>query len=87
MDAEKTTPYEFYQFWINTDDRDVIKFLKYFTFLSLDEIAEIEKEFTAAPETRVAQKALAKENDDFSTWKRSLRASSAHFTSFIQRQY
>lgn len=61
LDAEKTTPYEFYQFWINTDDRDVIKFLKYFTFLSLDEIAEIEKEFTAAPETRVAQKALAKE--------------------------
>ena len=61
LDAEKTTPYEFYQFWINTDDRDVIKFLKYFTFLSLDEIAEIEKEFTAAPETRVAQKTLAKE--------------------------
>lgn len=61
LDAEKTTPYEFYQFWINTDDRDVIKFLKYFTFLSLDEIAEIEKEFTASPETRVAQKALAKE--------------------------
>ena len=61
LDAEKTTPYEFYQFWINTDDRDVIKFLKYFTFLSLDEIAEIEKEFMAAPETRVAQKALAKE--------------------------
>ena len=61
LDPEKTTPYEFYQFWINTDDRDVIKFLKYFTFLSLDEIAEIEKEFTAAPETRVAQKALAKE--------------------------
>lgn len=61
LDAEKTTPYEFYQFWINTDDRDVIKFLKYFTFLSLDEIAEIERAFTIAPETRVAQKALAKE--------------------------
>ena len=61
LDPKKTSPYEFYQFWINTDDRDVIKFLKHFTFLSLDEIAEIEKEFTAAPETRVAQKALAKE--------------------------
>lgn len=61
LDAEKTTPYEFYQFWINTDDRDVIKFLKYFTFLSLEEIAAIEQEFLAAPETRVAQKALAKE--------------------------
>lgn len=61
LDPEKTTPYEFYQFWINTDDRDVIKFLKYFTFLSLDEIAAIEEEFKQAPETRAAQKALAKE--------------------------
>lgn len=61
LDADKTTPYEFYQFWINTDDRDAVKFLKYFTFLSLEEIAAIEKEFLAAPETRVAQKALAKE--------------------------
>ncbi|MDT2756497.1 tyrosine--tRNA ligase [Enterococcus asini] len=61
LDPEKTTPYEFYQFWINTDDRDAVKFLKYFTFLSLEEIAEIEKEFTAAPEGRQAQKALAKE--------------------------
>lgn len=61
LDPEKTTPYEFYQFWINTDDRDVIKFLKYFTFLSLTEITAIEQEFTAAPESRVAQKALAKE--------------------------
>lgn len=61
LNAEKTTPYEFYQFWINTDDRDVIKFLKYFTFLPLAEIAEIEKAFLAAPESRVAQKALAKE--------------------------
>lgn len=61
LDPEKTSPYEFYQFWINTDDRDAVKFLKYFTFLSLDEIAAIEKEFTAAPEQRAAQKALAKE--------------------------
>ncbi len=43
LDADKTTPYEFYQFWINTDDRDAVKFLKYFTFLSLEEIAAIEK--------------------------------------------
>ena len=61
LDAEKTSPYEFYQFWINTDDRDAIKFLKYFTFLSLEEIAKIEQEFNEAPEKRVAQKALAKE--------------------------
>lgn len=61
LDPEKTSPYEFYQFWINTDDRDVIKFLKYFTFLSLDEIAAIEAAFAQAPEQRLAQKALAKE--------------------------
>ncbi|MBP2099215.1 tyrosine--tRNA ligase [Enterococcus rivorum] len=61
LDSEKTSPYEFYQFWINTDDRDAVKFLKYFTFLSLEEISAIEKEFIAAPEQRAAQKALAKE--------------------------
>lgn len=61
LDPEKTSPYEFYQFWINTDDRDAIKFLKYFTFLSLEEIAELEAAFSAAPEQRAAQKALAKE--------------------------
>ncbi|HLQ40522.1 MAG TPA: tyrosine--tRNA ligase [Tetragenococcus sp.] len=61
LDADKTSPYEFYQFWLNTDDRDAVKFLKYFTFLSLEEIAEIEKEFSAAPEKRGAQKALAKD--------------------------
>lgn len=61
LDAEKTSPYEFYQFWINTDDRDAVKFLKYFTFLSLDEIKAIEVEFTASPEQRTAQKVLAKE--------------------------
>ncbi|GAA2908354.1 tyrosine--tRNA ligase [Enterococcus pseudoavium] len=61
LDPKKTSPYEFYQFWINTDDRDAVKFLKYFTFLSLEEIAAIEKAFTAAPEQRAAQKALAKE--------------------------
>jgi len=61
LDANKTSPYEFYQFWLNTDDRDVVQFLKYFTFFSLDEIAKIEEEFNQAPETRVAQKALAKD--------------------------
>ncbi|MET3196457.1 tyrosyl-tRNA synthetase [Bacillus sp. OAE603] len=61
LDPEKTTPYEFYQFWINTDDRDVVKYLKYFTFLSQEEILELEKQFNEAPEQRVAQKALAAE--------------------------
>lgn len=61
LDPEKTSPYEFYQFWINTDDRDAVKFLKYFTFLPLEEIDAIEKEFNQAPEKRLAQRTLAKE--------------------------
>src|SRR5690625_6856312 len=43
LDPKKTTPYEFYQFWYNTDDRDVIKFLEYFTFLEHEEIDELRK--------------------------------------------
>ncbi|AIW82906.1 tyrosine--tRNA ligase [Bacillus mycoides] len=61
LDPEKTTPYEFYQFWINTDDRDVVKYLKYFTFLSHEEILELEKQVTEAPEKRAAQKSLGSE--------------------------
>ena len=61
LDAEKTSPYEFYQFWINADDRDVIRFIKYFTFLSDEEIAELEKEVETQPEKRTAQRRLAEE--------------------------
>lgn len=43
LDAEKTSPYEFYQYWINTHDKDVIRFLKYFTFLELGEIEKLEQ--------------------------------------------
>ncbi|SHF79667.1 tyrosine--tRNA ligase [Ornithinibacillus halophilus] len=61
LDPEKTSPYEFYQFWINTDDRDVMKFLRYFTFLTEEELTEIQKEVDDRPENRVAQKRLAEE--------------------------
>ena len=61
LDAEKTTAYEFYQFWINTDDRDVVKFLRYFSFLSKEEITELAEEVENRPENRVAQKRLAEE--------------------------
>ena len=61
LDPEKTTPYEFYQFWYNTDDRDVIKFIKYFTFLDFAEIEKLEKEVTERPGDRAAQKRLAEE--------------------------
>lgn len=61
LDPKKTSPYEFYQFWLNTDDRDVIKFLKFFTFLDQEEISELAKEVETAPEKRIAQKRLADE--------------------------
>ena len=59
LDAKKTTPYQFYQFWINTDDRDVIQYLKYFTFLSKEEIENLEKKVQKNPEERESQKVLA----------------------------
>jgi tyrosyl-tRNA synthetase len=61
LDPEKTTPYEFYQFWINTSDADVVKYLKFFTFLSKEEIEVLEKSVQEEPHLRRAQKALAEE--------------------------
>jgi tyrosyl-tRNA synthetase len=61
LDRNKTTAYQFYQFWFNTDDADVIRFLKYFTFLSRQEIRELEAEVATNPEKRVAQRTLARE--------------------------
>ncbi|AUJ25337.1 tyrosine--tRNA ligase [Virgibacillus dokdonensis] len=65
LDAEKTTPYEFYQFWINADDKDVIKYLKFFTFLTKEEIDELENKVKTEPHKREAQKVLAKEMTKF----------------------
>jgi tyrosyl-tRNA synthetase len=65
LDAEKTTPYEFYQFWLNQDDRDVVKFLKYFTFLSHEEIERLAETVKTAPEKREAQRRLAEEVTSF----------------------
>lgn len=61
LDPTKTTPYAFYQFWLNTPDADVIKELKQFTFLEKEEVEALEKSFNEAPHLREAQKALAKE--------------------------
>jgi tyrosyl-tRNA synthetase len=61
LDAKKTTPYEFYQFWINAADADVVKYLKYFTFLSHEEIEALERSVEEEPHLRKAQKALAEE--------------------------
>ncbi|MCD1287766.1 MULTISPECIES: tyrosine--tRNA ligase [unclassified Brevibacterium] len=61
LDSSMTSPYAFSQFWLNADDRDVVKYLKVFSLRSLEEIDAIEAEFTAAPHTRIAQKALAED--------------------------
>lgn len=61
LDAKKTSPYEMYQFFINTADADAVKFLKYFTFLSATTIEEIATKFETAPHERLAQKTLAYE--------------------------
>src|SRR5690348_6161897 len=60
LDPQKTSVYRFYQFWIRTDDRDVIKMIKYFTFLKREEIENLERQHNEKPEGRVAHKALAK---------------------------
>ena len=64
LDAEMTTPYAFYQFWLNTDDRDVVDLLKYYTFRPREEIAELEQLTLEKPFLRTAQRALA---DDVTT--------------------
>lgn len=61
LDPELTSPYRFYQFWLNTDDRDVVTYLKFFTWLSREEVAELEKEVHAEPEKRKAQRELARQ--------------------------
>ncbi|EJS67804.1 tyrosine--tRNA ligase [Bacillus cereus] len=65
LDSEKTTPFEFYQFWVNTDDRDVIKYLKFFTFLTKDRIDELAVKVQTEPHKREAQKVLAEEMTKF----------------------
>jgi tyrosyl-tRNA synthetase len=61
LSAEKTSPYQFYQYWINLDDADVDKCLRFFTDLSQDEIAQVVAEHTKDPGRRVAQQRLAGE--------------------------
>ena len=60
LDAERTSPFHFYQFWLNTDDRDVVRYLKFFTFLERKEIDVLAGAVDAEPEKREAQRALAR---------------------------
>src|SRR5437667_11321394 len=59
LDPKLTSPYRFYQFWLNTDDRDVIDYLKFFTWLSKSEIDELAESVRTEPEKRQAQRELA----------------------------
>ena len=89
LDPKKTSPYEFYQYWINVTDSDVIKRLKQFTFLSKEEIEEIEKDFNLHPENRLAQKELAKNITitihGQEAYEQALRISEALFSGSIEK--
>ncbi|TDU03518.1 tyrosyl-tRNA synthetase [Streptomyces sp. 846.5] len=61
LDAEMTSPYAFYQFWLNADDRDVANFLRIFSFRSREEIEELERQTVEKPAARTAQRALAED--------------------------
>lgn len=61
LDPARTSPYRFYQFWLNTDDQDAVRYLSRFTLLSQGEVAELESELKEHPHQRAAQKALAEE--------------------------
>lgn len=65
LNPEKTSPYQFYQFWLNTSDESVIDYLKLFTFISLEEVGELSTEHETNPGARVAQKRLAHEVTKF----------------------
>ena len=61
LDPEKTSPYKFYQFWLNCSDVDTAKYIRIFTLFSKEEIDALEKQHAEAPEQRILQKALAKD--------------------------
>lgn len=89
LDADKTSPYEFYQFWLNQDDRDVIRYLKFFTFLGQDEINQLAATVEDEPEKRLAQRRLAEEVTRFVHGEEALEAaqhiSEILFSGDIQR--
>lgn len=89
LDPKKTSPFEFYQFWINQDDRDVIKYLKYFTFLSHEEINDLAEKVKTEPQKREAQRRLAEEVTKFvhgeKLMKQAERISQILFSGDIRR--
>ena len=87
MDGEKTSPYAFYQFWLSTADADVYKFMKYFTFISADEIDEIEQSDKTSNSKPEGQGILAKEVTELlhgtAGWEAAMRISEALFSGDI----
>ena len=83
LDAARTTPFEFYQFWLNVDDRDAVPYLRYFTFLEREQIEELEQQHQRAPEDRAAQRELAARVTELvhgtAALERALRTSLAFF--------
>ncbi len=83
LSAERTSPYRFYQFWLNTDDRDVVNYLKYFTFLAQPQVEELAAQVSERPEQREAQRVLAREMTELvhgpSALERAEQASQALF--------
>ena len=61
LDAEMTSPFRFYQYWINVEDADIVRYLKFFTLLTQDRIDELAAEVDSAPQSRAAQRALAED--------------------------
>lgn len=88
LDPKKTSPYQFYQFWINTSDQDVVKRLKQFTFLSKEETERVVAEWEQAPHQRLAQKVLAKEITTLvhgqEAYEQALRVTEALFSGKVQ---
>jgi tyrosyl-tRNA synthetase len=87
LDPQRTSPFKFYQFWVNTDDRDVEGYLKCFTYLSQPKIGEIIREFPPDEDARYRQRILAKEVTELVHGKehaeRAIKASELLFTEFI----
>jgi tyrosyl-tRNA synthetase len=84
LDPKKTSSYRFYQFWVNVDDRDVVRYLKLFTFVGRDEVEALEAQHAADPGKRVAHRALAKAMTDLihgeAATQEAIRASEALFS-------
>ena len=88
LDASKTSPYAFYQFWLNTTDEDVVRFLKWYTFESRERIEELERATVDAPHAREAQRALAESMTTMihgeTECARAVSASSALFSGAVR---